>query len=113
MFNANGVKKKIKITCGFFIAVMLLLIIRLYYIQVHPAKVVQGELKNYQMETTAQMRFKVLDMDGNDMIQYDNKYVLVIDTQPFKLNNYEETLEDLLALNFIMKSEDRDRKSVV
>lgn len=106
MFNANGVKKKIKITCGFFIAVILLLIIRLYYIQVHPAKVVQGELKNYQMETTAQMRFKVLDMDGNDMIQYDNKYVLVIDTQPFKLNNYEETLEDLLALNFIMKSED-------
>ena len=31
---------------------------------------------------------------------------MVLDTKPFKLNNYEETLQDLLALNFIMKSED-------
>jgi cell division protein FtsI/penicillin-binding protein 2 len=41
-------------------------------------------------------------------MKYEQKYVLVIDTKPFSLNNYEETLEDLMALNFIMKSENPD-----
>ena len=38
------------------------------------------------------------------MTKYNKKYILVLDTKPFMLNNYEETLEDLMALNFIMKS---------
>ncbi|MDU7441826.1 MAG: iron-containing alcohol dehydrogenase, partial [Clostridium sp.] len=48
----------------------------------------------------------ILDCNGKDLMKYDKKYVLVIDVKPFTLNNYEETLEDLMALNFIMKSED-------
>jgi cell division protein FtsI/penicillin-binding protein 2 len=47
----------------------------------------------------------ILDTNGKDLMKYNKKYVLVIDTRPFSLNNYEETLEDLMALNFIMKSE--------
>ena len=41
-----------------------------------------------------------------DLTKYNKKYILVLDTKPFMLNNYEETLEDLMALNFIMKTED-------
>lgn len=51
------------------------------------------------------MNYMILDTNGKDLMKYDKKYVLVIDTRPFSLNNYEETLEDLMALNFIMKSE--------
>ncbi len=51
------------------------------------------------------MNYMILDTNGKDLMNYDKKYVLVIDTKPFSLNNYEETLEDLMALNFIMKSE--------
>jgi cell division protein FtsI/penicillin-binding protein 2 len=47
----------------------------------------------------------ILDTNGKDLMKYDKKYIVVIDTKPFSLNNYEETLEDLMALNFIMKSE--------
>lgn len=54
------------------------------------------------------MNYKILDTNGKDLMKYEQKYVLVIDTKPFSLNNYEETLEDLMALNFIMKSENTD-----
>ena len=47
----------------------------------------------------------VLDTNGKDLMKYKKKYVVVIDKKPFSLNNYEETLENILALNFIMKEE--------
>lgn len=47
----------------------------------------------------------ILDTNGKDMMNYNKKYIIVIDKKPFSLNNYEETLEDLMAFNFIMKGE--------
>ncbi len=41
-------------------------------------------------------------------MSYEKQYVLVIDTKPFSLNNYEETLQGLMALNYIMKAEEPD-----
>ncbi|MBC5628417.1 penicillin-binding protein 2 [Clostridium sp. NSJ-6] len=84
----------------------MLLSVRLYYLQVQPSTQVQGELQNHQIETLSELNYRILDTNGKDLLNYKKKYVLVIDSRPFKLNNYEETLEDLLALNFIMKSED-------
>lgn len=54
------------------------------------------------------MNYMILDTNGKDLMKYNKKYELVIDTKPFSLNNYEETLEDLMTLNFIMKSENPD-----
>ena len=47
-------------------------------------------------------------LNVNDFKVFKDFWVLelCIRDRPFKLNNYEETLQDLLALNFIMKSED-------
>lgn len=94
-----------KIVAIAFFSVIFMLILRLYYIQVHPTKLVQGELNNYQTETFSQSRYSIVDTNGENLIDYDEKYVLVIDSKPFKLNNYQETIEELLALNFILKSE--------
>ena len=47
----------------------------------------------------------IVDTNGKDLMRYNKKYVVVIDRKPFSLNNYEETLENLMALNFIMKEE--------
>lgn len=66
---------------------------------------VQGSYQNHQEENISNMNYMILDTNGKDLMKYDKKHVLVIDTKPFSLNNYEETLEDLMALNFIMKSE--------
>ncbi len=74
-------------------------------LQIYPSANVQSSYQNHQEENISNMNYMILDTNGKDLMTYDKKYVLVIDTKPFSLNNYEETLEDLMALNFIMKSE--------
>ena len=106
MYKYEVNKKRIKCVLGVYTIVLLLLSIRLYYLQVQPSQLVQGELQNHQTETLSEINYTILDTNGKNMLNYTKKYVLVIDARPFKLNNYEETLEELLALNFIMKSED-------
>lgn len=82
--------------------------IRLYTLQIYPSEKVQSSYQNHQEENVSNMNYKILDTKGRDLMKYEERYVLVIDTKPFSLNNYEETLEDLMALNFIMKSENTD-----
>lgn len=97
---------RIWIIHSLYFIVIFALIIRLYFLQVHPSLVVGGEIENYQAENLSQMKYRIFDTNGKDLMTYNKKYILVLDTKPFMLNNYEETLEDLMALNFIMKSED-------
>lgn len=96
---------RIIIIMGFYLSIALMLIVRLYFLQVHPSTIVSGEMQNYQTEKLSKMKYRIFDTNGRDMINYNKKYIVVLDTKPFMLNNYEETLEDLMALNFIMKSE--------
>ncbi|WP_288221330.1 penicillin-binding transpeptidase domain-containing protein [uncultured Clostridium sp.] len=90
---------------SFYGIIVIALIVRLYFLQVHPSLIVEGEIENYQAENLSQMNYRVFDTNGKDLMSYNKKYIVVLDTKPFMLNNYEETLEDLMALNFIMKSE--------
>ena len=90
-----------------FVCIFIALTVRLYVLMIHPTSTVQGELKNHQVEYSSDNNYKIFDTNGENLINYKNKYIMVLDTKPFKLNNYEETLQDLLALNFIMKSEDK------
>ena len=64
-----------KIVAIAFFSVIFMLILRLYYIQVHPTKLVQGELNNYQTETFSQSRYSIVDTNGENLIDYDDKYV--------------------------------------
>ncbi|MGL5380493.1 penicillin-binding transpeptidase domain-containing protein [Clostridium sp.] len=97
---------RITMVIALFFLIMLALGVRLYFLQVHPSETVSGEMTNHQTENISEMRYRILDTNGKDMLDYNKRYVMVLDTQPFMLNNYEETIEDLMALNFIMKSED-------
>ena len=103
-FKINN-KKSIAVGIVFF-SIFIALTIRLFFLMIKPTSTVQGELENHQVEYTSDKNYKIFDTNGESLINYKNKYVMVLDTKPFKLNNYEETLQDLLALNFIMKSED-------
>src|SRR5471030_1789467 len=88
-----------------FMTIIIILTSRLSILQIYPSQKVQSSYQNHQEENISNINYMVLDTNGKDLMKYDKKYVLVIDTKPFSLNNYEETLEDLMALNFIMKSE--------
>lgn len=108
MYRYKIDNKKSLIVCIVFFSIFIALTIRLYILMIYPTNSVQGELENHQVEYTSDTNYKVFDTNGNSLINYKNKYIMVLDTKPFKLNNYEETLQDLLALNFIMKSEDEE-----
>lgn len=108
MYSYKIDNKKSLIVCIAFFSVFIALTIRLYVLMIYPTTSVQGELENHQVEYTSDSNYKLFDTNGDSLINYKNKYIMVIDTKPFKLNNYEETLKDLLALNFIMKSENKD-----
>jgi cell division protein FtsI/penicillin-binding protein 2 len=100
--------KRVLIIMGIYFLIISLLSIRLYILQIHPSSKVSGEMNNYQSENLSQMKYRIFDTNGKDMMDYNKKYIVILDTKPFMLNNYEETLEDLMALNFIMKSEDKN-----
>lgn len=96
---------RITIISGIYGLIIVMLIVRLYFLQIHPSLIVDGEIENYQSENLSQMNYRIFDTNGKDLMSYNKKYIVVLDTKPFMLNNYEETLEDLMALNFIMKAE--------
>lgn len=100
--------KRVVLIMGSYLAVISLLVIRLSFLQINPSSKVSGQMQNYQAENLSQMKYRIFDSNGKDMMDYNKKYVVILDTKPFMLNNYEETLEDLMALNFIMKSEEPD-----
>ena len=109
MFNNKEKEVKINrisIIEIFYIFIVACLIIRLVLLQVYPSSIVSGEGENYQLESLSSINYKILDTNGKDLMSYNKKYVVVLDVKPFMLNNYEETLQDLMALNFIMKTED-------
>lgn len=95
-----------KILLGLLISIFFALSVRLYFLNIHPTERVEANYKNHQTESISDNRYMLLDTNGKDLIDYKKTYVLVIDSKPFSLNNYGETLEDLMALNFIMKGED-------
>ena len=92
----------------FYIFIVLCLIIRLILLQAYPSSIVSGEGENYQLESLSSINYKILDVNNKNLMSYNKKYIVVLDVKPFMLNNYEETLQDLMALNFIMKTEDID-----
>ncbi|WP_081006195.1 penicillin-binding transpeptidase domain-containing protein [Clostridium baratii] len=99
-------KKRINALRIALVSIFCALSVRLYFLQVYPTERVEAQYKNHQTESISDNKYMLLDTNGKDLMEYKKKYILVIDTKPFKLNNYEETLEDLMALNFIMKGED-------
>lgn len=88
-----------------FISILCILIVRLTVLQLYPTEEVQSNYVSNQRENICDLKYRIYDASGKDMLNYKDKYVLVIDKKPFSLNNYEENLQELLALNFIMKDE--------
>lgn len=105
---SNFIYNKTRLTqiLSVIMTIILLLSIRIFILMVYPTKQVQSSYQNHQEEKITNMSYSILDANNKDLIKYDKKYVLVIDARPFSLNNYEETIQDLMAFNFIMKEED-------
>ena len=73
-------KRRIIFILIIYASVLILLSVRLYFLQVRPSTQVQGELQNHQIETLAELNYRILDTNGKDLLRYKKKYVLVIDS---------------------------------
>ena len=68
LFFKKSIIDRSKVIAIVFFALLFMLVLRLYYIQVHPAKLVQGELKNYQTEVFNGSRYSVIDTNGESLV---------------------------------------------
>lgn len=102
------IKKRAKGLRIIFVFVFFALAIRLYFLQIRPSEKVTANYTNHQTEIISDMNYMLFDKNLKDLNNYNKDYVVVIDSKPFKLNNYGEALQGLLAFNFIMKEEVSD-----
>ncbi|MGL5646267.1 MAG: penicillin-binding transpeptidase domain-containing protein [Clostridium sp.] len=104
----RNLRKRAKSMRILFIIIFLGLSVRLYFLQVMPTEQVTANYMNHQTEVISDMKYMLFDTKGKDLNNYNKEYLVVIDSKPFKLNNYGEALQGLLTFNFIMKEEIND-----
>lgn len=107
--NNNG-ERRLKLFCRIIILMYFLLVVRIYFIQnkygIEDAN--NSSYNNVQYERISDMNYQLLDRNGKDLLKYKKNYVVVIDSKPFKLNNYRDNIEEIMALELIMKNEIND-----
>lgn len=102
-------KKKCLIILSIFITIFIFLIFRVYIIQRRYDNgtytiAYKGDIQN---EYISQKKFTIYDCNDKKLIDSKIKYVLVIDSRLFRLNNMDTNLENILMMNYILKSVDK------
>ncbi|MDO4534796.1 MAG: penicillin-binding transpeptidase domain-containing protein [Clostridium perfringens] len=105
MFN-NNLKSRIKKLTIVMVMLLSLLIVRLGFI-INDTKITSVASSNYtQKESISDESYNFLDINNNNLMDYDVKFILTIDTDTFSLNSETENANDLLTFYYIMKKED-------
>ena len=110
----GGIRKNRLKALGWLVSILyVLLAVKIYFIQEkYGSKSANNSVyNNVQLENISDMNYQLLDTNGKDMLKYNKKYVVVIDSKPFKLNNYKENIEEIMAFELIMKNEIQDKFS--
>lgn len=104
------IKKRYLLFLSLFIIIGILFVIRIYIIQVkYSTKQISNAYKgDIQKETISQKDFNVYDANDKMLSNINKRYVAVIDSNLFRFNNVNENLDNILILNYIMKSCDKN-----
>ena len=104
--NKSRIKVLFIVTLGLFI----LLSARLVYFQWIKGEYYKGMAdKQYNYgEDISSLKYQVLSADGKYLQSYSYKYIVVINIRLFKLNNYENNMDKLMTINYIMKENVKD-----
>ncbi len=87
----------------------ILLIARLIQIQYFKSDELnlKANAQHTYKENISELNYDILDCSGKSLIEYSNKYVLVIDTITFKRENNSTPLDQVYALDYILKNYDK------
>ena len=111
MFNKVYIlKKRLKIITIVLLGILIVLIIRLFYVQNKYNPVVSGsEVNNsIEKEEIGDYNYLLLDRNGKDLNEYRKKYKVAIDSRTFMLNSMNQNLENFISFNYIMSEEVED-----
>jgi len=113
MFNRKRkieIKNRLISLVSLLLLALLLLDMRIYYVQKKYSTKETGIFKgnHKQYENISDLNYSLLDREGESIFQYETKYKVVIDSMAFRLNNLNQNLENIMAFNYIMQSEDKD-----
>ncbi len=82
---------------------LTLRIIQIQFLNREKLKVIADSQYSYK-ENISEINYLLLDTNGKELLDYNNKYFLVIDTLAFKRNNGTTDIKNIYALNYILKN---------
>ena len=104
MVNKNS-KKRIKQVKIILITLLTLLIARLVVI-INDTKIISASASNYnESEIIRNENYKLLDVNYEEIIDCETKFMLVIDKDTFLLNNAVQNADEILTFYYIMEDD--------
>lgn len=104
MVNKNS-KKRIKQVKIILIILLTLLIARLVVI-INDTKIISASASNYnESEIIRNENYKLLDVNYEEIIDCETKFMLVIDKDTFLLNNAVQNADEILTFYYIMEDD--------
>ena len=104
MVNKNS-KKRIKQVKIILITLLILLIARLVVI-INDTKIISASASNYnESEIIRNENYKLLDVNYEEIIDCETKFMLVIDKDTFLLNNAVQNADEILTFYYIMEDD--------
>ena len=104
MVNKNS-KKRIKQVKIILITLITLLIARLVVI-INDTKIISASASNYnESEIIRNENYKLLDVNYEEIIDCETKFMLVIDKDTFLLNNAVQNADEILTFYYIMEDD--------
>lgn len=103
-------KKKIRIkqVTALLVVLLVLLIIRLRFI-LNDTKIISAATSNYtQNEIVSDENYRLLDVNYKEITNYNEKFIVNIDSVAFALNNVAQNTNNLLNFYYVMQEEDSD-----
>ncbi|MBU3195701.1 penicillin-binding protein 2 [Clostridium algidicarnis] len=82
-------------------------ILQIQYFKGNELEVIADSQYQY-VEKINELNFNVLDSKGNDLVEYERRYVLAIDLITFKRNNNSTSVSSIYAFSYILKNYNQD-----
>ncbi len=99
--------KTIKITLTLLFTILAMRIVQIQYFKGDKFEVMASSQYKYT-EKTNELNFNVLDSTGKNLMEYERKYMLVVDLITFKRNNNSTRVSSIYAFSYILKNYNED-----
>ncbi|SUY47354.1 peptidoglycan glycosyltransferase [Clostridium putrefaciens] len=99
--------RTIKIILTLLFIILVARILQIQYFKGDELEVIANSQYRYT-EKINELNFNVLDSKGNELMEYERKYMLAVDLITFKRNNNSTSVSSIYAFSYILKNYNQD-----